>query len=220
MVEAVIFDLDGTLLDTIEDLANACNYALSTLGYEVHDVDKYKKFVGSGRYKLIERILPEGEKNQEIINKTLTLFDKYYGKHMVDMTKPYEGITNLINSLIDKGIKLAVVSNKPHEFTTEVVKKYFGNSFEIVYGQREGYPVKPDPKTVFEVVDNLEVDLKNCIYVGDSDVDIKTAKNAGVKSIGVAWGFRGLGELEQAGADYIVASAAELEEVILNSNPI
>lgn len=215
MVEAVIFDLDGTLLDTIEDLANACNYALSTLGYEVHDVDKYKRFVGNGRYKLIERILPEAKRNQEIINETLALFDQYYGEHMVDMTKPYEGVIELIDRLIDKRIKLAIVSNKPHEFTTEVAKKYFGNSFEIVYGQRDGYPVKPDPKTVFEVVNSLEVDLKNCVYVGDSDVDIKTAKNAGVKSVGVAWGFRGQGELEKAGADYIVASVVELEEVII-----
>lgn len=216
MVEAVIFDLDGTLLDTIEDLANACNYALSTLGYEVHDVDKYKRFVGNGRYKLIERILPEAKRNQEIINETLGLFDQYYGEHMVDMTKPYEGVIEIIDRLIDKEIKLAIVSNKPHEFTTEVTKKYFGNSFEIVYGQRDGYPVKPDPKTVFEVVNSLDVDLKNCVYVGDSDVDIKTAKNAGVKSVGVAWGFRGQGELEKAGADYIAKSAEELGKILFS----
>lgn len=215
MVKAVIFDLDGTLLDTIEDLANACNYSLSTLGYEVYKIDEYKRFIGNGRYKLIERILPEGSKKGDSFNRALALFDQYYGEHMVDMTRPYEGIIDLLDCLIEKGIKLAIVSNKPHEFTTEVVEKYFGNSFEIVYGQREGCPVKPDPRTIFEVIDRIEVDLQNCVYVGDSDVDIKTARNAGIKSIGVAWGFRGQGELEEAGADFIATSVKELEKIIL-----
>lgn len=215
MVKAVIFDLDGTLLDTIEDLANACNYSLSTLGYEVYKIDEYKRFIGNGRYKLIERILPEGSKKGDSFNRALALFDQYYGEHMVDMTRPYEGIIDLLDCLIEKGIKLTIVSNKPHEFTTEVVEKYFGNSFEIVYGQREGCPVKPDPRTIFEVIDRIEVDLQNCVYVGDSDVDIKTARNAGIKSIGVAWGFRGQGELEEAGADFIATSVKELEKIIL-----
>lgn len=215
MIEAVIFDLDGTLLDTIEDLANACNYSLSTLGYDTYDVEKYKRFVGNGRLKLIERILPEGSKSGDVFVKAVDLFDEYYAAHMVDMTKPYEGIIELLDNLIEKDIKLAVVSNKPHKFTVEVVKKYFGDRFNIVYGQREGYPVKPDPKTVFEVINSLDVDLNNCFYVGDSDVDMITAKNSAVKSIGVAWGFRGLGELEEAGADYIANSVKELEKIIL-----
>lgn len=214
MIEAVIFDLDGTLLDTIEDLANACNYSLKALGYNTYEVEKYKSFVGNGRHKLIERILPEGDKDRDVFSKALALFDKYYEEHMVDMTKPYKGIIELLDDLVEKGIKLAVVSNKPHKFTIRVVKKYFGDRFNIVYGQREGYPVKPDPRTVFEVIDNLGVTLENCVYVGDSDVDIKTAKNSGVKSIGVAWGFRGQGELEEAGADFIVRSVDELCEVV------
>lgn len=215
MIKAVIFDLDGTLLDTIEDLANACNYALSTLEFKTHQVEEYKSFVGNGRHKLIERILPEGNKNGDVFSKALALFDQYYEEHMVDMTKPYDGILELLDTLIEKGIKLAVVSNKPHKFTTEVVKKYFGNKFEVVYGQREGYPVKPDPRTVFEVVKYLDVSLDQCIYVGDSDVDIITAKNSNIKSVGVAWGFRGKGELEKAGADYIVSSATELQNIIV-----
>ena len=119
MIKSIIFDLDGTLLNTIEDLANACNYALTTLGYKTHEVEKYKTFVGNGRYKLVERMLPEDRRDMENIEKALKLFDTYYEKHMIDMTKPYDGIMEMLDSLINIGINIAVVSNKPHEFTTE-----------------------------------------------------------------------------------------------------
>ena len=215
MIKVAIFDLDGTLLDTLEDLANACNYALKSCEFKVHPIEEYKRFVGNGRYKLIERIVPEEYKeNTEVINKVLGLFDQYYAKHMLDMTKPYNGIYNMLDKLKEKGIKLAVVSNKPHEFVGDIVKKYFNNSFEIAYGQRPNYPTKPDPNTVYEVIEDFNVKLEECIYIGDSDVDINTARNAKVKSIGVAWGFRGAGELKEAGADYIAYEADDIIKLI------
>lgn len=215
MVKAVIFDLDGTLLDTLEDLANACNYALKSCGFKVHEVKDYTRFVGNGRYKLIERIVPDKYKeDKEVIDKVLGLFDEYYEKHMVDMTKPYDGIIKMIEELKAKNIKIAVVSNKPHEFAVEVVRRYFGDTFEITYGQRPNHPTKPDPKTVYEVIELLNVEKNECIYVGDSDVDVNTAKNAGVKSVGVSWGFRGEGELREAGAEYIIKNPIEIIELL------
>lgn len=215
MIKALIFDLDGTLLDTLEDLANACNYALKTCGFKVHNVKDYTRFVGNGRYKLIERIVPdEYKKDKKVIDKVLGLFDEYYEKHMIDMTKPYNGIMEMIKDLKEKKIKIAVVSNKPHEFAVDIVRRYFGDAFEITYGQRPNHPTKPDPKTVYEVIELLNVEKNECIYVGDSNVDVNTAKNAGVKSVGVSWGFRGEGELRETGADYIIKNPIELIELL------
>lgn len=218
MVKAAIFDLDGTLLDTLEDLANACNYALKKLGYNTHEIKEYVKFVGNGRYVLIQRIVPQEFKDdEEVISKALELFDKYYAEHMIDMTKPYHGIMDTLSVLKNMGIKLAVVSNKPHEFAEKVVKKYFGSIFEIAYGQREGHPTKPNPKTVYEVMNVLGVSKEQCIYIGDSDVDMHTARNSGTKSIGVSWGFRGAEELKEAGADFVIDKPGEIVKVILNN---
>lgn len=214
MINSIIFDLDGTLLNTIEDLANACNYALTTLGYKTHEVEKYKTFVGNGRYKLVERMLPEDNRSVENIEKALELFDSYYEKHMIDMTKPYDGIMEMLDCLISKSINIAVVSNKPHEFTTEVVKNYFGDRFEVVYGHKKNTKEKPDPWAVLEVIDEFKVNKDECLYVGDSEIDINTAKNAGVKSVGVEWGFRGKGELESAGANYIVNKSEQILEIL------
>ena len=214
MIKSIIFDLDGTLLNTIEDLANACNYALTTLGYKTHEVEKYKTFVGNGRYKLVERMLPEDRRDMDNIEKSLQLFDTYYEKHMIDMTKPYDGIMEMLDSLINRGINIAVVSNKPHEFTTEVVKNYFGDRFKVVYGHKKNTKEKPDPWAVLEVIEEFNVNKDECLYIGDSEIDINTAKNAGVKSVGVEWGFRGKGELEAAGANYIVNKPEQILEIL------
>lgn len=214
MIKSIIFDLDGTLLNTIEDLANACNYVLTTLGYKTHEVEKYKTFVGNGRYKLVERMLPEDRRDMENIEKALKLFDTYYEKHMIDMTKPYDGIMEMLDSLINRGINIAVVSNKPHEFTTEVVKNYFGDRFKFVYGHKKNTKEKPDPWAVLEVIEEFNVNKDECLYIGDSEIDINTAKNAGVKSVGVEWGFRGKGELEAAGANYIVNKPEQILEIL------
>ena len=216
MIKAIIFDLDGTLLDTLEDLANACNYGLRCCGFREHSVNDYTRFVGNGRYILIKRILPEEYKeNEEVINKVLNYFDEYYGAHMIDMTKPYDGILEILQELKSRNIKLAVVSNKPHEFAVDVVKKYFNNTFDVVYGHRVNHKTKPDPEAVNEAIELFKVNKAECLYVGDSDVDIQTAMNAQVKSVGVAWGFRGTGELLEAGADYIINEPKKIMKCLM-----
>ena len=217
MFKVAIFDLDGTLLNTLEDLANACNHALNKFSFPTHNVEEYKKFIGNGIYKLVERALPNNKKDKETVEKVLKTFSDYYNEHMIDMTKPYDGIVDILDELRAKGIKLAVVSNKKHEFTIEIVKKYFGDRFDIVFGHRENYKEKPDPTSVLEVIEKLNILKSECIYIGDSNVDILTAKNAGVKSVGVSWGFRGREELANEGANYLADNNIELLNIILNS---
>ncbi len=217
MFKVAIFDLDGTLLNTLEDLANACNHALNKFSFPTHNVEEYKKFIGNGIYKLVERAVPNNKKDKETVDKVLKTFSDYYNEHMIDMTKPYDGIVELLDELRAKGIKLAVVSNKKHEFTIEIVKKYFGDRFDIVFGHRENYKEKPDPTSVLEVIAKLNILKSECIYIGDSNVDILTAKNAGVKSVGVSWGFRDTEELANEGANYLADNNIELLNIILNS---
>lgn len=215
MYKVAIFDLDGTLLDTLKDLADACNFALRSYGFPEHQIEEYKYFLGNGAYKLIERALPIGKKDAETIGKVLGEFKKYYEKHKSDFTKPYDGIEELLIALKEAGIKTAVVSNKPHEFAVEIVERYFAKSFDIVFGKREGYLAKPDPTTVIETLNYFKCKKEEAVYIGDSDVDMFTGKNAGLFSIGVAWGFRGARELSAAGADKIVYTSEELLSEII-----
>ena len=210
MYKLMIFDLDGTLLDTLEDLANASNYALNKFDFETHEVQQYKTFVGDGVYKLIERIVPESHRQEETLLKVKEAFHSYYNEHNRDYTKPYEGSVEVLKYLRENGIHTAVVSNKPHSFTVKLVEELFGNSIEIAYGQRDGIATKPDPSTVLEVIDHFGVAKEECIYIGDTNVDIFTGKNAGVKTIGVLWGFRTKEELVSAGADYIIEKFEDL----------
>ena len=209
MYKAVIFDLDGTLINSIGDLAAACNYGLEKCGFPVHEVEQYKTFVGDGRYKLIERMISSDLRTEENINRLLELFDEYYGAHMFDNTKPYEGAIELIDEIRTRGIKTAVVSNKPHEFTTKIVKDFLGDRFEVVFGHR------PDAYSVDEVIKMLGLKKSEWLYVGDSNVDIITARNSEVKSVGVLWGFRSKEELVKEGADYIAEDMAQLKKYIL-----
>ncbi|MDD6770845.1 HAD family hydrolase [Inconstantimicrobium porci] len=215
MYKGVIFDLDGTLINSIGDLAAACNYGLEKCGFPVHEVEQYKTFVGDGRYKLIERMISSELRTEENINRLLELFDEYYGAHMFDNTKPYEGAIELIDEIRTRGIKTAVVSNKPHEFTTKIVKDFLGDRFEVVFGHRPGCPTKPDAYSVNEVIKMLGLKKSECLYVGDSNVDIITARNSEVKSVGVLWGFRSKEELVKEGADYIAEDMAQLKKYIL-----
>lgn len=197
MKKLVIFDLDGTLLNTIADLAAATNYALQSYGYPTHDTDAYRFFVGNGIDKLFERALPEKEKNQENIQKIRSRFIPYYNEHNADLSRPYPGITDMLEKLQDHGILLAVASNKYQEATTKLIRQFFPTiRFTAVLGQREGIPSKPDPQIIEEIAQYTQASKEDIIYIGDSCVDMQTGLNAGVTTIGVSWGFRPRTELE------------------------
>jgi phosphoglycolate phosphatase len=213
----VIFDLDGTLLNTVYDLAHATNYALHTLGFPIHDVEKYKFFVGNGIMKLFERALPENERSEDNIHLLCTHFMPYYERHNSDFTEPYKGIPELLNDLQSSDLKIAVASNKYHKATEALIGKFFPEiHFVAVFGQREGIPVKPSPAIVFDILQKARISTKETLYVGDSGVDMQTALNAGIESVGVTWGFRPQEELEKHGAKYIIDSPAELRKFFDN----
>jgi phosphoglycolate phosphatase len=215
MIKLVIFDLDGTLLDTIEDLANATNHALQQFNFPVHEVASYRFFVGNGVNKLLERALPEAHKNADAISMLKHEFLKYYLIHAEDCTKPYPGISELLTNLHKEGFQLAVASNKMHDATVELVKRFFpAIPFSIILGQRDGIPVKPSPAIVDEIVECAGITKNEILYVGDSGVDAATAVNAGVLFVGVLWGFRPQQELEDAGATRFVERPEEIVKLV------
>ena len=215
MPKLIIFDLDGTLLDTIEDLANSVNHALKAFNFPVHPVEAYRFFVGNGVNKLLERALPEDKRNADFISMVKHEFIKHYFVHAEEFTKPYPGIAELITRLAAEGYQLAVASNKVHDATVQLVKRYFPTiQFTAVFGQRDGFPAKPNPGILEEIIKIAGVDKSEVLYVGDSGVDVATAINAKVTFTGVLWGFRPQKELEELGAVSFVESAEELYRLI------
>lgn len=213
MKKLVIFDLDGTLLNTIGDLAGSVNYALKQFGYQEHVFEEYYNFVGDGITKLVERALPEKVRTEEIIAKVRAEFVAHYQAHMTDLTRPYPGICDLLDRLHHQGVVLAVASNKFHEATHSLIHSYFENgTFDVVLGQREDRPAKPDPAIVEEIIGVTGVDKSEVLYVGDSETDMQTAANSGVESVGVTWGFRPRHVLEKSGAVHI---ADQPEEILI-----
>ncbi len=201
----VFFDLDGTLLNTLDDLADASNYVLRTLGFEEYDTERYKYFVGNGIPKLIERILPENSSN-ELREKAYSLFSEYYSVHCEDKTVPYDGIPELINNLYNSGKKTAVITNKNDIFAGKLIHRFFGNKITAVYGSVPQKPHKPDPYLVNKAIQEMNADRNDILYAGDSGVDMQTAANAGLISAGVLWGFRKEDELRKYGAIHICNS--------------
>lgn len=211
MKKLVIFDLDGTLLDTIADLAESANHALKQLGYPTRDVETIRTFVGNGVNKLLFRALPDEEKTEENMMRMRTHFVPYYDAHNADLSAPYPGIVTLLEELQAKGLRMAVASNKYQEATVKLVKHYFPMiDFVEVLGQREGINVKPDPTIVFDILKKAGVSKEETLYVGDSGVDMQTAINAGVDAIGVTWGFRPRTELEDFHPMGLIDQAEEL----------
>ncbi len=218
MIKALIFDLDGTLLNTIEDIADSCNMALEALGYPTHETEEYKYFIGDGIMKLMEKILPE-EKSLDIEEqeKMRVLQDDFYIKKC-NKTRPFDGILELLQELKQKGYKLAVISNKPDDQTQKIVATYFNPEiFDIITGNKPGYPTKPDTKLTNEIISQLGQKPENCAFIGDSDVDMMTAVNAKLLPIGVAWGFRTRDELLTNGAKHIVSYPLEIVEIVKNA---
>jgi phosphoglycolate phosphatase len=214
-IKLAIFDLDGTLLNTIYDLAHSTNYALKESGFPEHPIETYKFFVGNGINKLFERALPENEKTDANIARVRKAFLPYYDKHNADYTKPYKGIYDLLKTLQSKGVMLAVASNKYQSATETLISNLFPDiTFAAVFGQREGVPVKPDPAIVHDILNITGVSPKEAVYIGDSGVDMQTAANSGVVSIGVTWGFRPREELENTGAMHIADYTAEIHKLL------
>ena len=211
MKKLVIFDLDGTLLDTIADLAESTNHALKQLGYPTHNVETIRTFVGNGINKLLERALPLQEQTEENVRLMRSHFVPYYDAHNADLSSPYPGIVHLLEDLQEKGIMIAVASNKYQEATVKLVKHYFPTiNFIEILGQREGINVKPDPSIVFDILQKANVNKEEVLYVGDSGVDMQTAINAGVDVVGVTWGFRPRTELEGFQPMGLIDKAEEL----------
>lgn len=193
----VIFDLDGTLLNTIEDLAASANYALKTLGFPLRKEEECRSFVGNGVTKLLERALPEGAKTPENIEKMRAVFQTHYDAHNTDATSVYPGVSAVLETLNARGIKLAVASNKYQSATEKLIKHYFPQiPFCCVFGAREGVPVKPNPQVVADILQLAHTPKENVLYVGDSDVDMQTAQNASLRACAVLWGFRSRTQLE------------------------
>lgn len=216
MLKLIIFDLDGTLLNTLEDLANSVNYALAQYDFPQHPVEAYNFMVGNGVNNLLKCALPaELRENQDIHSMIRNEFIKHYFANADKFTKPYEGISDLLKTLSDKGYLLAVASNKVHDATVNLVKNFFTEIyFTEIIGQREGFPVKPNPAIVEEIIGKAGVKKSETLYIGDSGVDVATALNAGVHFVGALWGFRPRSELEALGAKVFVEKAEELIDII------
>ena len=204
-----IFDLDGTILDTLLDLANAVNFAMHSKGFPERTVKEVRSFIGNGIKVLIKRAVPQGT-SEEDYAEALEIFTKYYLEHIADYTKPYDGIIDVINELKKKGCKTAVVSNKAHFAAQAVVKDFFGDIFDVVTGKMDEFPAKPEPDSLVYTIKTLGVEKKDCIYIGDSDVDVLTAHNAGIECIGVTWGNRDENVLLESGAEYIAHTPKEI----------
>ena len=206
-----IFDLDGTLLDTLDDLAVAVNYALRTYGMPEHSRDDVRRFVGNGVRMLMTRAIPDGEQNPQF-EEVFNSFRQYYLNHSLDTTRPYDGVPEMLAALKQRGCRLAVVSNKFCAATQELCRHFFPDTIEVAVGEHEaeGIRRKPAPDTVNEALSQLGVDRENAVYVGDSDVDLQTARNAGLPCISVLWGFRDKVFLLAHGATTFITSPKEL----------
>lgn len=211
--DTVIFDLDGTLLDTLEDLADAVNYALRSTGMPERTIEEVRAFVGNGVRRLIELAVPEGAENSRF-EEVFDRFKAYYGVHCNDKTKPYDGILPLLRELKEEGFALAIVSNKLDSAVKELSRIYFDGLVEVAIGEREGVKRKPEPDTVFAALEELSVSGESAVYVGDSDVDVMTAKNAGLPCISVLWGFRDREFLVEHGAGMFAGTPEEIRQYL------
>ena len=211
MYKIYIFDLDGTLLDTLSDLAAAVNYALRTHGMPEHSIDDVRRFVGNGVRKLMERAIPDGAANPQF-DETFATFRQYYMAHSLDTTRPYEGIPETLAALKERGCRLAVVSNKMMAATQELCQHFFPDTIEVAIGENEAESIrkKPAPDTVFAALRQLGVGKEGAVYVGDSDVDLETARQSGLPCISVLWGFRDRDFLIKHGAKTFISAPQEL----------
>ncbi len=214
MKKLCVFDLDGTLVDTVADIAAAVNHSLVSMGFPAREKNEYYRMVGNGADVLSRRALPEGAKDRA--NELFALYKARYIDHCTELSRPYAGMCEALRALLDAGRTLAVITNKPHDQTLRVLGALFdGGLFARVVGQRDGVAKKPAPDSLYEMMDALGFARQNTVYIGDSDVDVLFAKAAGVDCVGAAWGFRGREELEKTGALYTAADPADMARYIL-----
>lgn len=217
MIKAVIFDLDGTLLDTLDDLTNSVNEALRLENFSLRSKEEVRSFIGNGAQSLLKRALPEAYKNDEIIKqKMLAHFTKHYKVHNNDLTKPYYGILDMLDTLSLSSYRLAILSNKPHEALVYLCEQHFQGRFEKVYGAREGVAKKPSKEPLLNLISEMELQPEQVLYIGDSEVDIETAKSAKVKVLAVTWGFRNKDFLMKKNPDSIVDHPDEIVAYVLS----
>ena len=213
--KAVVFDLDGTLLDTLDDLCNSVNRVLESKGFPVHSLDAYRYYVGDGAATLFRRVLPEGHRDEQMIQQCLLDFREDYGRNWSVKTKPYPGIDTLLDALTAQGVQMSVLSNKPHETTMKCIEGILpGWKFEPVFGQREGVPRKPDPSGAREIARMLGLKPADFLYLGDTGTDMQTATAAGMFPVGALWGFRTKEELIEHGARALVHRPDELLDIL------
>lgn len=213
----LIFDLDGTLINTIDDLGQACNHALSACGFPTHKIEDYPRLVGNGINKLIERALPEEHRNEATVFRLREYFVPFYDQHNCDLTRPYDGIPELLQTLKAAGHTLAVASNKYQAATEKIIAHFFPNTFDVVLGEREGIPRKPDPQIVWDIIHRLSPlasNLSPIYYIGDSLVDAATAKAANLPFVACTWGFCTQKQLAQAQPNYMIHHPSEIVQII------
>lgn len=215
MYRTVIFDLDGTLLDTIGDLAAAANYVCRKNRWPEHTEKEIMGMVGHGIPNLVRQFSPADARSTLMVLNTTSQFNQYYGCHNMELTRPYEGMAELLQQLKAAGAQLAVCSNKADNFSRAIVEHYYPGVFDLVRGNLNGMPVKPDPTVVREIMRDLDASYLSAMMVGDSSVDIQTGRNAGIAACGVTWGFRSRESLVEAGADTLADTPEELERILL-----
>lgn len=212
MMKACIFDLDGTLTDSVKSLAYSVNLTLKDLGYEPQPEERFKQFAGDGRIVLLERALQAaGDTQLKYREEAVKIYDAYFSKYSMYEVKPYDGMIETLEGLKKRGMKLAVLSNKADKEAVKVVETVFGKeTFQIIRGQREGVPRKPDPKGAILIAEEMQTACSECLYIGDTNTDMQTGNNAGMNTVGVTWGFRDRQELEENHAKYIINHPKDL----------
>jgi phosphoglycolate phosphatase len=211
---AVLFDLDGTLLDTLADIAHSANHVLADLGFPTHDIDAYRHFVGEGLVVLFRKALPADVNADEVMPRCAERFREAYGREWNVRTRPYDGIRELLDALTARPIEMAVLSNKPDAFTRKCVQEYLPEyKFRVVLGQRDSVPRKPDPAGAIEIINEMGIPAEQFLYLGDSSIDMQTATAAGMYAVGALWGFRSLQELQQNGAKTVISQPTDLLEL-------
>lgn len=213
--EAILFDLDGTLIDTVDDIGDAANRVLSNRGFPIYPISTYYQFIGEGVKVLFTRALPQEKRNEDLINTCLKEFVEDYRRNYDVKSKPYDGIPEMLNALNVRGLKLAILSNKPDPITKDCVTSLLSNwDFDVVFGQRDSVPRKPNPQAALEIAEKLSISPSDFLYLGDTAVDMKTAVSAGMFPVGAAWGFRPLKELKENGARVVIDKPIQLLDLI------